>query len=541
MASESGQNGPTNVGGGKVKALTRLLTQALNSVRSCDVLLCWGESSIMIGSVESDTRALEPATAPRVPQAIGRYWIYDEIAAGGMATVHLGRLVGPAGFTRTVAIKRLHPQFAKDDEFSSMFIDEARIAARIRHPNALTALDVVAAKGELYIVMDYIHGESLGKLLRGGPLPLAVASSINTQALLGLHAAHEATDDSGEPLAIVHRDVSPQNILVGVDGVARVVDFGIAKAASRVHTTQAGKIKGKLSYMSPQQVQSEDVDRRADIFASGVVLWESVVGRKLLARGDATITRVLNWQGIPPEDLAMVPGFLQPIVQRALARDPAERFATAREMAIALADAVPPAGSMEVGDWVEQRAHQILADRARAVSDVERQTTTSSDVRPAFASGFPRLSSSEETRTALSSADLGVVPAAPAPRRTRLLAIALLAAGLVIVGAWGLLRRAPPVEGGPTAGAQVALPVVAAAPPAAESKPAPAPVAEQSPPVQLGTLAPEAPAAPPASAAANRQKRAAATPAKSDAKKNCAVPFDIGKDGIKHFKPECFQ
>jgi len=133
----------------------------------------------MMGSVDSDTRAREPAAEPRAPQAIGRYWIYDEIAAGGMATVHLGRLVGPAGFTRTVAIKKLHPQFSKDEEFASMFLDEARIAARIRHPNALTALDVVAVRGELYIVMDYIHGESLGKLLRGGPVPLAMASSIS--------------------------------------------------------------------------------------------------------------------------------------------------------------------------------------------------------------------------------------------------------------------------------------------------------------------------------------------------------------------------
>jgi eukaryotic-like serine/threonine-protein kinase len=308
----------------------------------------------MLGSVDSDTRALEPRADLRAPQAIGRYWIYDEIAAGGMATVHLGRLVGPAGFTRTVAIKRLHPQFAKDEEFASMFLDEARIAARVRHPNALTALDVVSAKGELYIVMDYIHGESLGKLLRGGPVPSSIASAIVTQALLGLHAAHEALDDSGQPLAIVHRDVSPQNVLVGVDGVARVVDFGIAKAASRVHTTQAGKIKGKLSYMSPQQVQSEDVDRRADIFAAGVVLWEAVVGRKLLARGDATITRVMQWQGIAGEELALVPPPLRPIVKRALAREPGDRFATAREMALALADAVPPASSMDLGDWVEQ-------------------------------------------------------------------------------------------------------------------------------------------------------------------------------------------
>jgi serine/threonine-protein kinase len=491
----------------------------------------------MMGSVDSDSRALEPAAEPRAPQAIGRYWIYDEIAAGGMATVHLGRLVGPAGFTRTVAIKKLHPQFSKDEEFSSMFLDEARIAARIRHPNALTALDVVSVNGELYIVMDYIHGESLGKLLRGGPLPLAVASSISTQALLGLHAAHEAVDDGGQPLSIVHRDVSPQNILVGVDGVARVVDFGIAKAASQVHTTQAGKIKGKLSYMSPQQVQSEEVDRRADIFAAGIVLWESVVGRKLLARGDATITRVMSWQGIPAEDLALVPAFLQPVVKRALARNPAERFATAREMAMALAEAVPPASSMEVGDWVEQRAHQILADRARALSDVERQTMTS-DVRAAFASSSPP--SSEGTRTALSSADLqALTPPAPA-RRKRLAAVALAASLLVLIGAWGLLRRPPQVEAGLPAPAPLASPPAVAAQPAA-----PVEVAADAPaPMAPAALAPEAPAAPAPSApvAASRQRRAVVAPvSKPAAKKNCNPPFDIGSDGIKHFKPECFK
>jgi serine/threonine protein kinase len=488
----------------------------------------------MIGSVEADDRAQAPAAEPRVPQAIGRYWIYDEIAAGGMATVHLGRLVGPAGFTRTVAIKKLHPQFSKDEEFASMFLDEARIAARIRHPNALTALDVVAVKGELYIVMDYIHGESLGKLLRGGPVPLAVASSVMTQALLGLHAAHEALDDRGQPLSIVHRDVSPQNILVGVDGVARVVDFGIAKAASQVHTTQAGKIKGKLSYMSPQQVQSEDVDRRADIFAAGIVLWEAIVGRKLLARGDATISRVMNWQGIPAEDLALVPPPLQPLVKRALARNPVERFATAREMAMALAEAAPPASSMEVGDWVEQRAHQILSDRARALSDVERQTMTS-DVRPALSSGFPSAGG-EETRTALSSADL-VVPSSPAPtRRKRLAAIALAGSLLVLLGGWGLLRRSPaPGPFVPAAAPVVSPPSVAVQPQAA------AVTAEPASPAPVASM-PEAPLAASAWVAASRQKHGALAASKPiSPKKNCNPPFDIGSDGIKHFKPECFK
>jgi serine/threonine-protein kinase len=339
------------------------------------------------------------------------------------------------------------------------------------------------------------------------------------------------------PLEIVHRDVSPQNILVGVDGVARVVDFGIAKAASRFHTTQAGKIKGKLSYMSPQQVQSEDVDRRADIFAAGVVLWESVVGRKLLARGDATITRVTLWQGIPDEDLALVPAFLQPIVKRALARDPAERFATAREMALALADAVPPASSMEVGDWVEQRAHQILADRARAVSDVERQTT-SSDVRPAFQSSFPRHSSSEETRTALSSTDL--VPSAPGEqkKRKRLAAIVAFAGALLLLLVWMWRHGA---ESGPASVA--AAPVAAPVEPARAAPVEPAPVAA---PVVAAAPVPAAVEPPPvASAAPNRTKRVATTSAATKpavaTKKNCTPPFDIGKDGVKHFKPECFK
>jgi serine/threonine-protein kinase len=492
--------------------------------------------------VDTDTRALEPAVEPRAPQAIGRYWLYDEIAAGGMATVHLGRLVGPAGFTRTVAIKKLHPQFAKDDEFSSMFLDEARIAARIRHPNALTALDVVASKGELYIVMDYIHGESLGKLLRGGPVPLAVASSVNTQALLGLHAAHEAVDDHGQPLEIVHRDVSPQNILVGVDGVARVVDFGIAKAASRVHTTQAGKIKGKLSYMSPQQVQSEDVDRRADIFAAGVVLWESVVGRKLLARGDATILRVTQWQGIPDEDLALVPAFLQPIIKRALARDPAERYATAREMAIELADTVPPASSLEVGDWVEQRAHQILADRARALSDVERQT--SSDVRPAFASGYPRHSSSEETRTALSSADLVPSVQGEQKKRKRAAVIVTFGAAVLLVLVWMLQRGEPPAAA-PVAAAPIAAAPVAAAPvapvPAVAAAPVELAAAVAAEPAPAASVVEQTPAAAASVAPSHTAKRVATSAIKPAAKKNCTPPFEIGKDGIKHFKPECFK
>src|SRR5580698_2040686 len=206
------------------------------------------------------------------PRIVGRYAIYGEIAAGGMATVHFGRLLGPVGFTRTVAIKQLYPHFARDAEFVAMFLDEARLAARIRHPNVIQTIDVVADNGELFLVMDYVESEPVSRLIRlargmGEPIPLRIATSIVCGALHGLHAAHEATSDRGESLGIVHRDVSPQNILVGIDGVPLVIDFGVAKAIGRAHTTRDGNLKGKVSYMAPEQLEGR-ATRRSDIFAA---------------------------------------------------------------------------------------------------------------------------------------------------------------------------------------------------------------------------------------------------------------------------------
>ena len=181
----------------------------------------------------------------------------DEIAAGGMATVHFGRLLGPVGFSRTVAIKRLHPQLARDPDFVAMFVDEARLAARIRHPNVVPTLDVVATEGELFLVMDYVPGESLSRLLRAsrasGLVPPRIASAIFCGALHGLHAAHEATDERGTPLGIVHRDVSPQNILIGSDGVPRVLDFGVAMAAGRAQATGPGRSKASSGTSPPSR------------------------------------------------------------------------------------------------------------------------------------------------------------------------------------------------------------------------------------------------------------------------------------------------
>ena len=316
-------------------------------------------------------------------RTIGRYQLHAELAAGGMATVHLGRLLGPVGFARTVAIKRLHPQFAKDPEFVSMFVDEARLAARIRHPNVVSTLDVVAEEGELFLVMDYVQGESLSRIQktlakRGERIPPKMTAAMLVSTLHGLHAAHEAHDDHGSPLNVVHRDVSPQNILVGVDGVARVLDFGVAKAAGRVAQTRDGQIKGKIAYMAPEQFRPGEIGRAVDVYAAGVVLWETLAHKRLVV-GDseaAMIERVLygtfeNVTDYAPE----LPRAIDDVLKKALSRDPQARYATAREMAAAVEGVLGVASMHELSEWVSTVAHETLDRRARAVSAIEAATS----------------------------------------------------------------------------------------------------------------------------------------------------------------------
>ncbi|MEP7053353.1 MAG: serine/threonine-protein kinase, partial [Pseudomonadota bacterium] len=190
-------------------------------------------------------------------QRVDRYELVGEIASGGMATVYLARLTGVGGFQRFVAMKRLHPHLANEKEFVEMFLDEARIAARIHHPNVVPILEVGASAVGYYLVMEYIEGDTLARLLaraatRGKRLPVPIALRIALDMLSGLHAAHELRDDAGEPVNLVHRDVSPQNVLVGVDGIARITDFGVARAASRLTATRVGQLKGKIAYMAPE-------------------------------------------------------------------------------------------------------------------------------------------------------------------------------------------------------------------------------------------------------------------------------------------------
>ncbi|HEY6458566.1 MAG TPA: serine/threonine-protein kinase, partial [Polyangiaceae bacterium] len=263
-------------------------------------------------------------------RTIGRYALYGAIASGGMATVHFGRLLGAGGFSRTVAVKRLHEHFARDPQFVMMFMDEARLASRIRHPNVVPTLDVVSAGDELFLVMEYVEGESLARLLkaatrRGERIPLAIACSIAAGLLHGLHAAHEARDERGAPLGIVHRDISPQNVLVGSDGVARILDFGVAKAAGSQQTTREGQLKGKLTYMAPELFGGARPQRAIDIYAAAVVLWEAIVGRHLFAgETDAdTVGRILASRVDPAsKHVAAVPPELDAVILRGLRADP---------------------------------------------------------------------------------------------------------------------------------------------------------------------------------------------------------------------------
>ena len=282
---------------------------------------------------------LSSLKATQTGERLDRFELIAELASGGMATVFLARLEGVAGFQRLYAIKRLHPHLAHEAEFVDMFLDEARLAARIHHPNVVPILEVGTSADGYYLVMEYIEGDTAARLLArsghaGGRLPVPTALRIGLDSLAGLHAAHELGDDDGNPLHIVHRDVSPQNILVGVDGTSRITDFGVAHAATRLSSTRTGQLKGKLAYMAPEQARGAPVDRRADVWAMGVVLWEMLAGKRLFkGSNDAETLHRILFAPIPTlrGSGIDVPLPLDEACMKALEREPADRYASAAE------------------------------------------------------------------------------------------------------------------------------------------------------------------------------------------------------------------
>ena len=537
-------------------------------------------------------------------RVVGRYALYNEIAAGGMATVHIGRLLGPVGFARTVAVKRLHPQFAKDPEFVSMFLDEARLAARVQHPNVVATIDVVATDGELFLIMDYVRGESLSKLIRmarkaGENVPPRIAASIICGFLHGLHAAHEAKNERGDRIDLVHRDVSPQNVLVGADGIPRVLDFGIAKAAGRIQVTRDGQIKGKLAYMPPEQLSGRELSRAVDIYASAVVMWETLTGERLF-KGETegeTLAKILRDPVTPPS--AVVRGlsraFDAPLL-KALSREASKRHATARELAFELEKCVGVASASEVGEWVENMVGSILSAREDTIAEIESNSASlrvqqdvesDSDAAAAFGVQSTRAGTMlgvgppsgtmpmAHARRQASMTETGALGAAaandegtgskitgsrftgtmtlPVHRRLPIIASALgllvllLAMGMVLLGR-GSDRPAGLTPSASASGAASSPPVASAVVTASSSSAEPSPSSSvasadsaqpgvdlKPPGTPSHTAASSHTVRPPFTAAPPRT----ATPAPPPGRKSCDPPYTIDVNGRKKYKLEC--
>jgi len=310
---------------------------------------------------------------------IGCYAVFDRIASGGMANVHLGRRLGPPEPQSVVAVKRLRPEFAAESDFIAMLMDEAALTRRIVHPSIVPVLDLVHTPTEVCLVTAFVYGETLRALqnaldARNKRVPLTIASAICCDVLAALHAAHEARDTDGSPLHMVHRDVSPHNIMVGVDGRARVIDFGIAKAVSRLQSTIEGQVKGKVAYMAPEQLTGLVADRRCDLFSTGIVLWEILAGARLFTGADSLeVGKSVVCALVPPIGSVRhdVPPALAEVVHRALKQQREARFASAAEMRDALQAAMPPAGRKSVARWLLGLAAEAIRRRRRRALEIE--------------------------------------------------------------------------------------------------------------------------------------------------------------------------
>jgi serine/threonine protein kinase len=353
-----------------------------------------------------------------------RYEVLALIASGGMGSVYLGQSYGAAGFRRYVAIKRMHPQFAADPRVGDMFLDEAHIAARIRHPNVVSTLDFGESPFGFYLVLDFVEGPSLLRVLEEcrrarEPVPLPIALRILLDVLEGLGAAHSLTNERGEAMNIVHRDVSPHNVLVGADGITRVTDFGIARASMRVSETRVGEVKGKFAYFAPEQALGAPVDARTDLFAAAIVLWELIAGRKLFAgKTDYEIALQVVSGPIPDvrEARPDVPAALADVLQRALERSIESRFGSAAELSDALsaaAESIGVATARSVAAFVERFGAKVLQPLRAAMLESADRVTPSPElsVRPASSGAQPRIDSGVTPARSMG----GIFPAPPPP------------------------------------------------------------------------------------------------------------------------------
>lgn len=461
--------------------------------------------------------------APSFPERVGRYELLLPIGTGGMATVYLARVQVVGDAYREVALKLMHPFMnAEGRESSVSLMEEAKLAVRVRHPNVVPVIEVGDGPHGVYLVMDYVEGDTLSGLHRavraqGKTLPLPIAGRILIDALAGLHAAHELKDETGESLHLVHRDFSPQNILVGTDGASRLTDFGVAKAAGRVNVTSSGIIKGKVAYMAPEQALGKKVDRRCDVWAAGVVAWEVLAGQRLYKQEDqvATLLKIVNQ---PPPRVSSVrpdiPKGIDDTLVQALTMDVESRISTASELRRRLQEAWKEVGGLadphEVGEFVRATGEQKIVARREQVSRVIKLRTSLAKVgrdaaraakdasTPSIGTGRPQT---DETTSAISASSLGrarvgrsEAETVEARRPGRRIGVYAAGGGAVLLAAslaFWLGSRTETARGLPSA-APASAAARTAEPTQPRSEPAPTPAPSSSAPAAAARITVEA-------------------------------------------------
>ncbi|CAN5719290.1 hypothetical protein BH11MYX4_BH11MYX4_29170 [soil metagenome] len=464
-----------------------------------------------------------------------RYSILGAVAKGGMAQVYLGRMLASAGFSRLVAIKRLHDTLSGDPEFVAMLLDEARLTERIRHTNVVDILDVVVRDGAFALVLEWVEGASVSALFKQAlkarePIPRPIVHAIMQGVLRGLAAAHEARAEDGQPLGIVHRDVSPQNVLVGVDGIARIIDFGVAKAYGKLEATRPGEIRGKYAYMAPEQLMARPVTLQVDVYAAGVMLWELLTGTRLFKADDQRALCVAVMRGDIPRPSAVcsgVPPALDEIVHRATAREPSSRYLDARDMLAAL-EPFARASEEEVGAWVRSlaaetiAAHQKLIQAASAPTSSRSLETLLLELDPSNASSASAVAPAPRSGPVsvpgpMSNLDAGEATESPVatsttatPRTTQRAAVAIVASLAllgVLLGAVAISRSSTR-DGDRASGASASsVPEAVPVPPPAAPSETAIELEETAPPPPGASAAPSSKARPPARGPAKQRPR----------------------------------